>query len=92
MKILKRIMKLYYRNTNSIRKEKINKQLHKNVNKIPFEVMEILQNHEWIGNVRELENTLIQALVLNRGNILEKENLLFRLTNHNKKKYLICLF
>ena len=64
--------------------EKINKQLHKNVNKIPFEAMEILQNHAWVGNVRELENTLIQALVLAKGNVLEKEYLLFRINNHPK--------
>ena len=64
--------------------EKINIELHKNVNKIPFETMEILQNHDWVGNVRELENTLIQAVVLAKGNVLEKEYLLFNKKNNNE--------
>ncbi|MBL1215163.1 MAG: sigma-54-dependent Fis family transcriptional regulator [Ignavibacteriae bacterium] len=57
---------------------KINKELHKKVNKIPNNVMEILKNHNWIGNVRELENTLMQAIVLSSGDVLEKENILLR--------------
>jgi DNA-binding NtrC family response regulator len=58
--------------------KKINKELHKEVRKIPIEVMEILQNYNWIGNVRELENTLTQAVVLAKGDVLEKENILLR--------------
>jgi DNA-binding NtrC family response regulator len=58
--------------------KKINKQLHKNVWKIPFEVMELLQSHEWVGNVRELENTLLQAVVLAKGDVLEKEYILLK--------------
>ena len=58
--------------------KKINKELHKEVSKIPTEVMEMIQNYEWIGNVRELENTLMQAVVLAKGEVLEKENLLLR--------------
>lgn len=59
---------------------KIDKQLHKMVRKIPYEVMELLQNYEWVGNVRELENTLTQAVVLAKGDVLEKENILLRKT------------
>jgi DNA-binding NtrC family response regulator len=51
----------------------INKELHKNVRKIPYEVMEMLENHEWVGNIRELENAILQAVVLAKGEILEKE-------------------
>ncbi|MFA8344324.1 MAG: sigma-54-dependent transcriptional regulator [Rhodothermaceae bacterium] len=58
--------------------KKINNELHKNVTKISDEVIEILTNHTWIGNVRELENTLMQAIVLSTGDILEKENVLLR--------------
>jgi len=57
---------------------KINKALHKSVKKIPYEVMEMLQNNEWVGNVRELENILLQAVVLSKGDVLEKENILLR--------------
>ncbi len=57
---------------------KINKELHKNVNVVPLETMEILQNHNWVGNIRELENTLTQAVVLAKGNVLSKEYLILR--------------
>jgi two-component system response regulator AtoC len=52
---------------------KINSELHKNVNIVPIEVMEMLQSYEWVGNVRELENILTQGVVLARGNVLERE-------------------
>ncbi len=58
--------------------KKINKDLHKNIRKIPREVVEILQSRDWEGNVRELENVLMQAAVLAKGEVLEKENLIFR--------------
>ena len=64
---------------------KLNKELHKNVNVVPFEVMEMLKNHTWEGNVRELENTLTQALVLAKGNVLAKEYLL--LSNEKEKLF-----
>ena len=55
--------------------KKINKELHKNVIKIPYEVIDILQNYKWVGNVRELGNILMQAVLLARGDVLEKENI-----------------
>ena len=60
--------------------QKINKELHKDVRKIPIEVMEMLQNYEWIGNVRELENILYQAVVLSSDDVLKKENIPLRNT------------
>jgi len=57
---------------------KINTELHKSVNKVPDEVMEMLKSHEWIGNVREMENTLMQAVVLASDDVLIKENILLR--------------
>ncbi|MGE5362874.1 MAG: sigma-54-dependent transcriptional regulator [Bacteroidota bacterium] len=57
---------------------KINAELHKNVNKVPGEVMTMLKEYEWTGNVRELENTLMQAVVLTPGDVLLKENILIR--------------
>lgn len=58
--------------------KKINRNLHKNVRKIPWDVMEMLQNHYWVGNVRELENTLLQAVVLAKGDVLEKNDILIK--------------
>ena len=69
--------------------EKINKKLHKNVRKIPKDVIELLKNHEWKGNVRELENTLMQAIVLSKGDVLEKENVLLRKNSADEYKDLI---
>jgi DNA-binding NtrC family response regulator len=40
--------------------------------------MELLQTHEWVGNVRELENTLLQAVVLAKGDVMEKEYILLK--------------
>lgn len=60
---------------------KINLQLHKNVTKVSKNVMDLLVNHEWVGNVRELENTLMQAVVLSTGDVLEEENILLRKTD-----------
>ncbi|MEJ2104263.1 MAG: sigma-54 dependent transcriptional regulator [Ignavibacteriaceae bacterium] len=57
---------------------KINSELHKNVNVVQFEAMEMLQNYNWIGNVRELENILTQAVVLAKGNVLTKEHLILK--------------
>lgn len=57
---------------------KINFILHKNVQKVPREVMDMLKKHDWKGNVRELENVLMQGVVLSKGDVLEKENLLLK--------------
>ena len=55
---------------------KINKELNKNVIKIPYETMELLKENYWDGNVRELENTLRRAAVLAKGDCIEKENIM----------------
>ena len=65
---------------------KIDNYLHKDVRKVPIEAMEILQNHEWTGNIRELENTLMQAVVLSDGDVLKTENLLFKKKGMSKKE------
>ena len=57
--------------------EKINRELHKNVTKVPYDVMEFLQEYDYVGNVRELENMLINAVLLSKGNILTKEAFCF---------------
>jgi len=55
--------------------EKINRELRKNVRKVPPDVMNILVNHPWKGNVRELENALTRAVILAKGDVILKENL-----------------
>ncbi len=53
---------------------KINRELNKHVIKIPYETMELLKENEWKGNVRELENTLRRAVVMAKGDTIEKEH------------------
>jgi DNA-binding NtrC family response regulator len=55
--------------------EKINRELRRNVRKIPPEVMSTLCDTPWRGNVRELENALTRAVILAKGDIVLKENL-----------------
>jgi two-component system response regulator AtoC len=55
--------------------EKINRELRKNVKKVPPSVMKLLMNLHWRGNVRELENALTRAVILAKGDVLLEENL-----------------
>jgi len=54
--------------------EKINRELRRNVRRIPPEVMAVLQDMAWRGNVRELENALTRAVILSKGDVLLKEH------------------
>jgi DNA-binding NtrC family response regulator len=55
--------------------EKINRELRKNVRKIPPDVLNVLTVMAWKGNVRELENALTRAVILAKGDVILKENL-----------------
>jgi DNA-binding NtrC family response regulator len=55
--------------------EKINRDLKKNVRKIPDEVRKYLSEQSWKGNVRELENALTRAVLLAKSDVILKENL-----------------
>jgi two-component system response regulator AtoC len=55
--------------------EKINRQLRKNVKKVPPDVMKLLKDLPWKGNVRELENALTRAVILAKGDVILTENL-----------------
>jgi len=55
--------------------EKINRELRKNVRKVPAEVMRFLTDLPWKGNVRELENALTRAVILAKGDVVLRENL-----------------
>ncbi len=67
--------------------QKINRELHKNVRKVPYEVVDFFQRYEWIGNIRELENALLQAVVLAKGDTIEKENILLRMKSDKFKPH-----
>jgi DNA-binding NtrC family response regulator len=55
--------------------EKINRELRRNVRKVPADVMKTLADMPWRGNVRELENALTRAVILAKGDVVLKENL-----------------
>lgn len=54
---------------------KIGRELGKQIDIVPSEVMEQFKEYRWPGNVRELENTLRRAILLSPGNILLPETL-----------------
>lgn len=62
---------------------KLNKRFNKNVTKIGDGVIEMLQHHTWYGNVRELENTILQAIVMSKNDVLEKENITLNVRMHD---------
>lgn len=49
---------------------KIAKRQGKSIDCIPDEVVEILQRHNWQGNIRELHNAIERAVILTTGSIL----------------------
>jgi len=55
--------------------EKTNRELRRNVRKVPPEVMALLQEMPWRGNVRELENALTRAVILAKGDVILREYL-----------------
>lgn len=55
--------------------QKINLELGTKVSKLQQGVMERLMAHPWTGNVRELENTLVEAVVRARGKVILLEEI-----------------
>ena len=55
--------------------QKINMELGTKVTKIQKGVMDRLMGHHWCGNVRELENVLVQAIVQSRGKVVLLEEI-----------------
>lgn len=55
--------------------KKLNKKMQKNVKGIDGEAKRILLNHDWPGNLRELENTIASALFICDGDYIKKDHL-----------------
>jgi two-component system, NtrC family, response regulator AtoC len=67
---------------------KINRDLHKKVAGISNELMDIFLKYSWPGNVRELENLLVRAVVIAKGQILERGDFPELLEDIGKKRAL----
>ena len=55
--------------------QKINNDLHTDVTKLQDGVIDRLMTHTWTGNVRELENCLVEAVVRARGKVILLEDM-----------------
>jgi len=51
------------------------KENKKEIEGVSEDVLEILVNYEWPGNIRELENLIERAVVLTKTNLITRENL-----------------
>jgi len=49
-----------------------NKELGRNVQKVSDEVMELFTRYEWPGNLREMKNCIKRAVLLTKGDTIEK--------------------
>jgi two-component system response regulator AtoC len=52
---------------------RVNRELRQNVSKVPEDFMDALQQYDFPGNVRELENILIAGVMRSTGDVLEAE-------------------
>ena len=50
---------------------RINRELDRNVKRIPMEYIRVLTAYDWPGNVRELENMIRRAMILSKAEVLE---------------------
>ena len=53
--------------------QRFNNNLGKNIKGVTQEVMDMLLNHPWQGNVRELENTIQRAMIMATGDFITTE-------------------
>ncbi|MBW6478218.1 MAG: sigma-54 dependent transcriptional regulator [Bacteroidales bacterium] len=55
--------------------KKANAELGRDVKVIPDNLMEVLVNYSWPGNIREVKNVIRRAVLLSKGNELDKSAL-----------------
>ncbi len=53
--------------------KKYSEKYNKNIKGFSEEAMKIFNEYEWPGNVRELENTIERAVILSKGEIIDRE-------------------
>ncbi len=50
-------------------------EMKKPVKEVAKEVLHMMMNHSWKGNIRELENTMERAIILSDGNVITPEHI-----------------
>jgi two-component system response regulator AtoC len=65
---------------------KINKDLHKRVIGVSNEMMNVFMTYSWPGNIRELENLLVRALVVAKGQVLVRGDFPELIDERNKEE------
>jgi two-component system, NtrC family, response regulator AtoC len=55
--------------------QELNQELGKTINQVENGVIPVLQSYNWPGNIRELRNVLMQAMVLSHGDMLLKKHI-----------------
>lgn len=55
--------------------QKFSKEHNKNINSIEPECMELMKKYRWPGNIRELENIIERAFIVEASNIMTKSSL-----------------
>jgi len=66
--------------------KKYNREMKSNIQRITPEAMSALMEYTWMGNVRELENTIERAVVLSDSDLLEVQHLPERLQEARNRK------
>ena len=65
---------------------KINRELHKRIAGVSDEMMDTFLKYSWPGNIRELENLLVRAAVVSKGQILGREDFPNLMEDANSKE------
>ncbi|MDR4988873.1 MAG: sigma-54 dependent transcriptional regulator [Bacteroidales bacterium] len=55
--------------------QELNQSLNKEITKIEDGIIPLFQAYDWPGNIRELKNVLMQAMVLSHGDLLQKKHI-----------------
>jgi two-component system response regulator AtoC len=55
--------------------KKINKELHRNIKGVEKKATAKIMAYDWLGNVRELENTLTRAAIATHGDVVLDESI-----------------
>ncbi len=57
--------------------QKANKSMNTEISEITNECLDLLKNHSWPGNIRELENAIIKAVISTKGKTLTRDSFAF---------------